>query len=324
MHRYLAPSLIGLLAWTGIAATGADAVPATTPAPTTITASAVGAKPESAVLLPVQVLLSNDFRGFYSLLPAADQAKAEAQWKQAQQQAKANGKQADLAEIDQTLARLLAPDALDSLTKEYEPKLNEVNPQDLSQSLKMAAMFVPMMLAQPQPGQTPEQAQAKKLLSDTLAGILTDASTWVLTAGVNDPKKLRGALEHLIAGAKGLGVTQVADLQALSFGDFLGRLAPLIKEAKLAAAVYDLQIDQFLGSITAKAAEPAAGASPDERTLTVTFTAFGKPYSFPVQVMKQGGAWIISPKNTESLNSMRGMMPMGGEGNDAPANGGMH
>lgn len=341
MRRLIAPSLIGLLAWSGTVVSAADAPPAPTPAPAataagslaTAAAAVVTANPASAVLLPVQVLLSNDFKGFYTLLPAEDKAKAEAQWQQAQLQAKNGQRQSDIADVDALLARLLAPDALDALTKEYEPKLADVNPQDLSQSLKMAGMFVPMLLGQPQPGATPEQIKAKKLLSDSLASMLNDASSWVLTAGLNDPKKLRAALEHLIAGAKGLGVTKVADLQALSFADFLGRLSPLIKETKLAAGAYDIQVDQFLASITAVAADPVAanpgpGASPDERTLSVTFNAFGKPYSFPVQVVKQGAAWIISPKNTEQLNAMRGMMPLGG-GDDnapanAPANGGMH
>ena len=337
MRRFIAPSLIALLAWTGAAISAADAVPAPTPAPAatavsslaTAAAAVITANPASAVLLPVQVLLSNDFKGFYTLLPAEDKAKAEAQWQQAQQQARNGQRQSDIAEVDALLARLLAPDALDALTKEYEPKLADVNPQDLSQSLKMAGMFVPMLLGQPQPGATPEQIQAKKLLSDSLASMLNDASSWVLTAGLNDPKKLRAALEHLIAGAKGLGVTKVADLQALSFADFLGRLSPLIKETKLAAGAYDIQVDQFLASITAVAADPVTGTSPDERTLSVTFNAFGKPYSFPIQVVKQGAAWIISPKNTEQLNAMRGMMPLGGgddaaPANAAPANGGMH
>ena len=308
MRKICVPALLAVLAF--------GAAPVTTiRAAETVEAAAAGT-PESAILLPVKVLRGNDFKGFYQLLPPEDKAKAEADWKKAQDDRKAGAKPKDTSEINALLAKLLAPDAVDQLMKENEPKLAQANPQELSQGLQMAAGFLPMMLGQPQPGQTPEQAKSKQALGAMLQGMLTDASGWILTAGINDPKKLRSATERLVAGARALGVKNVEELQALSFEDFLGRLGPLVKEAKSAAAVYDVQVDGFLDSVKAVAKPALPGAVADERALDVSFTAFGKPYTFPVTVLKKGTNWIISPKNGEQFSGMKQMIP--GAGGDAP------
>jgi hypothetical protein len=305
MRRFLVPAFAAVVAFSSPELVVQAAETAST---------AIAATPEAAVLLPVKVLRSNDFKGFYALMPAADKAKAEAEWKKAQADAKSGAKAKDVDEINQFLAKLLAPDAVDQLTKENESRLAEFKPQEISQGLQMAAGFLPMLLSQPTPGQTPEQAKNKQALAGMLQGMLTDASGWILTAGLNDPKKLRAATEHLVAGAKQLGVKNVDDLQALSFEDFLGRLGPLVLEAKGAASVYDIGVDKFLDSVKAEAAPIAAGAADTQRTLTVGFTAFGKAYSFPVQVEKKDNAWIISPKNGEQLGAVKQIMGGGAPG----------
>ncbi len=276
------------------------------------TPPALATTPESAIQLPVAVLRGNDFKAFYVQLPAEYKAKAEADWKKAQDEAKSGSNAKQAGEMNEMLAKFLAPDAVDKIVKENEPKLAEMNPQEWSQNLQMAAGFLPMLLGQPQPGQTPEQAKTKQALAGMLQGILTDASSWLLTAGINDPKKLRSAVEHLVTGAKALGVKDVTELQKLGFEDFLGRLGPIVKEAKGAAGVYDIQIDGFLDSIKAVATAPVPGASPDERTLDVSFSAFGKPYTFPVNVMRKNGSWTVSPKNAEPFGAMKQMMPGAG------------
>lgn len=306
----IAPALLALAAW-GVA----PAVYAADEIKPVVIAGVDSSTPESAVLLPVRVLRGNDFRGVYDLLSAEDKAKAAADWKKAQEQSKTGAKGSQIAEFNQTLSKLLSPTAVEDLYKETEPKLATINPQETAQALQMAAGFLPMMLGQAQPGQTPEQTKNKQALGAMLQGMLTDASSWVLTAGINDPKKLHSAIEHLVAGAKALGVKDAAELQALPFEEFIGRLGPIIKEAKLSAGVYDVGIDAFLDSVKATAAPAAAGAPATERSLSVSFSAFGKPYTFPVAVTLKDGHWIISPKNGEQFGAMKQMM--GAQGGDA-------
>ena len=315
----IAPALLTLAVW------GAAPVVMAADAPKAgIVAGIDTSKPESAVLVPARILRANDFRGIYDLLSAEEKAKAAAEWKKAQEQAKTGAKE-DVNEINDLLAKLLSPTAVDDLFKEAEPKLATINPEETSQALQMAAGFLPMMLGQAQPGQTAEQTKNKQALAAMLQGMLTDASGWVLTAGINDPKKLRSAIEALVGGAKALGVKNAAELQALPFDEFIGRLGPIVKQAKAAAGVYDVGIDAFLDSVKATATPVAAGATAVERALSVSFTAFGKPYTFPVTVVQKDGHWIISPKNGDQFGAMKQMMPggmpMGGEGEGADAGG---
>ena len=316
----LVPAVLALVAWgTAPVIMAADA-----PKPTII-AGVDSATPESAILVPVRVLRANDFSGVYALLSPEEKTKAAAEWKKAQDQAKTGAKEKDVNQLNELLGKLLSPTAVDDLFKEAEPKLATINPQETSQALQMAAGFLPMMLGQAQPGQTPEQTKNKQALAAMLQGMLTDASGWVLTAGINDPKKLRSAIESLVAGAKALGVKNAAELQALPFEEFIGRLGPIVKQAKTAAGVYDVGIDAFLDSVKATATQAAAGAAANERALSVSFTAFGKPYTFPVTVLQKDGHWIISPKNGEQFGAMKQMipggMPMGGEAEGADAGG---
>lgn len=316
------PALLALATWGNVSA----AVAADTAVKPTAPAMIVGVDtttPESAILLPARVLHANDFRGIYDLLSPEEKAKAAAEWSKAQEQSKTGVKQKDVNDLNELLSKLLSPTAVDDLFKETEPKLASINPQETSQALQMAAGFLPMMLGQAQPGQTPEQTKNKQAMAAMLQGILTDASGWVLSAGLNDPKKLRSAIESLVAGAKTLGVKSAAELQALPFEEFIGRLGPIVKQAKTAAGIYDIGIDAFLDSVKATATPAMAGAAVTERVLAVTFTAFGKPYTFPVTVVLKDGHWVISPKNGEQFGAMKQMIPGGmSMGNDAPADAG--
>ena len=319
MRRNLIPSLLAILASSAFSG-GTSVVYAADPVAKSTPAAVAGIDatlPESAILLPAKVLRGNDFKAFFQTLPSEDRTKAENDWKETQAKAK-SGTPKDLSQVNEMLAKLLAPDAVEAMFKETEPKLADIKPDEIAQQMQMGAAFIPMMFSQPSPGQTPEQTKNKQMLGAMLSGIMTDASTWVPTAGLNDPKKLRSAIEHLVAGAKSLGVKNIEELQALPFEEFLGRVGPLVKEAKAAAGVYDVQVDAFLDSIKAVPAAAPAAAAPEDKSLTMTCTIFGKPYSIPVLVTKKDGHWVVSPKNGEAFGAMQKMMGGGG----APAGGG--
>lgn len=304
MRRFIAPALALVL--------GMSAVVAADPAPKLPDPK----DPTSAIMTPVALLRSNDFKGFYELMPAEDQAKAQAEWDKARTETAAGkaseGKDSEgkMAEFNAFMAKCLAPDAVDQLMLEAEPKLVDMKPDEVSQGLQMMGAMLPMMAMQGQGGKKadPEQQQ----LMGAVGGMMMDASQWVLTAGIDDPKKLRSAIEKLVAGAKALGVKDSKDLQALPLDEFLGRLGPVVKEMKAALAIYDLQLDPLLDSVKA-----TAKGEGNERSLAVSFKAFGKPYALPVKVELKDGHWMVSPKNAKGLP---GGNPMGGDaGGENPA-----
>ena len=97
------------------------------------------ATPESAVLLPVQVLRNDDFKGFFRSLPAEDQAKAEAQWTDARTHLSPQ----EAKRFNETMALLLAPDAVEQLLALAQPRLQEMNPQKMSQEVAMFSGLLP-------------------------------------------------------------------------------------------------------------------------------------------------------------------------------------
>ncbi len=267
--------------------------------------------PEAPILLTAKALKDNDFKQFFLSLPAADQAQAEKSWKDAQ----TNPAAKDGKEFDDAMAKLLAPDAVDQLMTQVEPQLKAFDPQQTSQMMMMMSGFLPMLLQNGPDGKPKALTPELKHTITMLQSIITDAAQWIPTANVNDPEKLRSAFGHIVAAAKALDIKDTKALRALPLTEVLGRVGPLVKELKQALAVYDLQADDFLGSITAKSAGEG-----DTRTLTVGFKAFGRGYETPITVERQGTKWVLSKDNASGFDAFGKMFNQGG-GAPAPAAG---
>ncbi|MBA3707571.1 MAG: hypothetical protein H0W83_01980 [Planctomycetes bacterium] len=264
-------------------------------------------KPEAAVLLPASVLRHNDFKSFFAALPAEEQTKAELEWKKAQ----ANPDAKDTKQFDLAMEKLLAPDAVDQFMAQIEPQLKAIDTKGLSENLKMISGLLPMFLQQSQ-AQAGASAEAQQKNIAMVQSLMSDAADWLLKSGVEDPVKLRTAIGHLVAGAKSLNVADAKALQALPLTDVLDRFGPMVDEIKQAVAVYDLQVDGFLDSITA-----TSNGTGDTRQLDVGFSAFGRSYQIPVKVENKGGKWSVSSDNGAGLGDLTKMV--GGPGFAPPA-----
>ncbi len=314
MRRFLAPSLAAVLIAGGVAPLSA----ADAGAPGAAAAAAVSdASPESAVLAVAQVLRSNDLKGFFAKLPATEQAKAKADWVKTQEKMRANPNDPDAGSFERMIDQLVAPDAEQKMLAEAEPKLHTIDPQELSQQMGMAAAFLPMMLQQPQPGMTTEQAKNRQALGGVLTGVIQDMAGWVLEAGIDSPDKLKLAVHALAEGGKALNVKSGAELRALPFEQFLERMSPMLVHGKAAAAVYGIEVDKFLESVTAK-----ASGTGDARSLQVGFTAFGRAHELPLPVVKKDGKWVVKEDAFGAFKQMLGGGPgMGGPGMGGPGGG---
>jgi hypothetical protein len=263
--------------------------------------------PEGAVLPAVKALHDNDFKALFALMPAEDQAKAQDGWKQSQ----TNPDPKSDAQFDQMLGQLLDPKAVDNLAAQAEPQLKTMDLTKTSQGIMAMSGLLPMLAAQNGKQLTPDDQKGLAMVQN----LLNDVAAWIPKSGINDDKKLRDALEHVVAGAKALGVKDSKELHALAFDDLLTRVGPMLKELKSALAVYDLQADKLLESVKATSAGDG-----DQRTLTVSFTAFGRPYETPVKVQKVNGKWVMANGAPAGLDAFKGMLP--GLPGAAPAGGG--
>jgi hypothetical protein len=265
--------------------------------------------PESALLPAVKALRDNDFKALFATLPPEQQTQAQAEWKKAQATPDAKGD----ASFDRFLGQLLDPNAVDNLMAQAEPQLKGIDLVKAQQGLMALSGMLPLFAQQGGKPLSPDDVKGMTVAQ----GLLGDVAAWIPKSGITDAKKLREAIEHLVAGAKKLGVKDAKELHALAFDEALGRLGPMLAELKGALAVYDLQADQFLDSVKA-----AGAGDGDQRTLNVSFTAFAHPYEVPLKVQKVNGAWVLAKDpGPSALDTFKGMLPAlplgGGDGEGA-------
>jgi len=246
--------------------------------------------PESAVTIPATALKSNDFLSLFKALPAADQAKAKAEW----DANRGNMSPSDKAEFNENLQRFLAPDAVDVIVAQAEPNLAELNPAEMAAGVQMFGGMMAMQMAQ-----DPKTKEQGALLQQ----LVMDVSAWLPTSGIEQPAKLRQAVTHFVNGVKMLGIKNADEFAALELEELLARAGRSSAEMKKSLLVYGLNLDGLLGSI---AITNLAGTG-NARTGTLTFTAFGNPYKLPVDLKQKDGFWVFdTDKAAAALAPMTG------------------
>ncbi len=254
----------------GLAAYGGEAPPAPAAEP----APAPG--PEDAVLGPVRALRANDGQALLKCWPDKQQERAAADWAEAAN--KPGDNQWQNRFIDQALATATAADGATQVAQFISPFvgrfLGESRPDETVGALARA------LLAD---GLETEQTAALKPVRDAIAA-------WREEVDLAEPERLNQACEHLVAAIKALDVKDTAALKALDLQTALTRASGSLAALKLALSAFDLDVDAFLDSV--KVAEVTGEG--DARTLTVTYTAFGKDLTMPVKATLKDGRWFIA------------------------------
>jgi hypothetical protein len=256
------------------------------------------ASPEFVVAAPVEALRTNDILALFKSMPEADQAKAKTEWTDKA----AAMSPTERAEVDEKLALLLSPGAVDTLMAIVEPNLKQINPQEAAGMLQMFGGMAAMQLAQ-----EPSMAVA----GQNLQKLVMDLATWLPTSGIEDPVKMRQAIGSVVDAAKALGVATSDELFALDLETFLTRGGAAVKEAKKTLAPYGIDVDAFLASISLVNVKGEG----DKRTGDLKFTAFAHDYLFPMPLVKKDGKWVFDEQELQqSLAPMMGGMMGGGGG----------
>jgi hypothetical protein len=228
----------------------------------------------------VTALRTNDLAGAYLLLTPTDQARAEREW---QLQATARDAYVDM-QLNVVLTMANEPNGVELLTNLIKPQLAQVNPQILSNQVNEIAGFLGMAAATQQPGTTPSLDYAG------LNTWLKDVAAFIPQADLTNPTKLSQAMGHLVNAIRATTLRDAAEARNLNLEQLLKRISPALADAKQALAVYDIQVNALLESFTFTLSE----LTPHSGTLTISFTALGKPRSFPVKLVIKNGSWQLT------------------------------
>lgn len=150
--------------------------------------------------------------------------------------------EADRKRFNEHFAPLLAPDAVDKIMAELEPKLAEAKPQ-LAGLVSMGTGAMQLSISESALSES-EKTAANKVIASLQA--------WAGKVDLADPKRARRAVSALVDAAKALEVRTPEEVAALSYEQLLDKFGICFAGFKKALLAYELDLDATLASVRAK------------------------------------------------------------------------
>ena len=185
----------------------------------------------------------------------------------------------DRAEFAEKLARVTAPDAVDTLMAEIEPELEKARPQ-VPGALLMGIGAMQLAVASPESELTEEQ---RAVLQDALPGI----QHWASSTDFLSSATMRDALTLLTDAARRAGIQNLDQLMALPLDEVLYRGGTVLAAAKEAVRLYGIDLDAVADSLRVDVIE-IDGETARVRT---TITLFDAPVWAEHDLVLVEGRW---------------------------------
>ena len=186
---------------------------------------------------------------------------------------------ADRAQFAEGIAKVMAPDAVEKLMAEIEPRLVEARPQAPG-ALMMGLGALQVAITSPQ---TELSADQRVALQSALPGI----QRWASTTDFLSSKSVRQALTLITQAARNTGVSNLDQLKMLSFEEVLARAGNVLAASKKALGIYGLDLDAIAGSMQVQV---LANDGQNAR-VRATFTVFDAPISSEHDLVLVDGRW---------------------------------
>jgi hypothetical protein len=183
------------------------------------------------------------------------------------------------AKFAEHLAKLSAPDAVDKLMAEIEPKLVEVRPQAPA-AVMMGLGALQMAVLSKDSDLTPEQRAS---LQQALPGL----QQWASTTDFLSSLSMRQALTLISDAVRGTGVRSVDELKQMSFEQVLAKAETVFAAGKQALLIYGLDVNAIVDSLQVDVVE-INGTKARVRT---TVTVFDAPISSEHELVLLEGRW---------------------------------
>lgn len=265
-----------LLATTGSALPGS--IHAGSPSATAIAASAAYAPdPARQALDVVRLLRNNDLGGaLVASLPPQRYAELRAEF---EEQRRKPISDAQRAEFEEKLARITAPDAVDSFMAELEPRLQQLGLQ-AEGGILMALGGLHMAVNSPQSDLTDEQRA-------TLRQMLPGLERWIIGTSFFSRDSARSAITLLVDAARGTGVRSLDELRALPLEDALAHAGRIFGASKQALRVYGIDVDEILASARFEVLDIEG----EKARIRAEVTVFGAPVAREHSLVLINGRW---------------------------------
>lgn len=264
---------LSLLACLGLAP---QTLPAQTSTPLAMS-SVAAADPSLQLQELVRQFRSNDLAGLVrGSLPPEHYQQLLDKYELARQKPISESQRAEFAEGVQ---KLIAPDAVDRMMAEIEPKLRERAAQSEGMIL-MGLGALNMALASPNSDLTGEQ---RTMLKRALPGI----EAWIIHTDFFSVDTLREALTLLADAARRTGISELDQLRMLSLDQVLAHGNRMLAASKQAVKLYGIDLD----AIAASARMEVLEINGDQARVRTTVTVFDAPLHAEQDLVLVSGRW---------------------------------
>jgi hypothetical protein len=188
------------------------------------------------------------------------------------------------AEFEEKFGRLVAPDAVDELMAEIEPKLEQARPSAPG-ALLMAFGAAQMALNSPDTELTDDQRAALK-------SVLPGAQRWASQTDFLDSASMRQALTLLTNAGRNIGISSLDQLKALPLEAVLDRAGTLLAATKQAVRLYGIDLNAVADSLRVE----LLAIDGDTARVRTTITLFDAPVWADHELVLVDGRWYGSKR----------------------------
>ena len=243
-----------------------------------------GAKagPQQTVQRSIELTRSGDIAGLIEhMLPPAEFARVKAEWNDRKNDEEPSEEQRQ--KFAEMMAKLTAPDAVDTIYAEIEPDIRQFDAQYQKQMPTIVSMgrgYLRGLVQQSQELTASEKEQANSVI-EALA-------QWVEKTRFTDPERVRKALAIISETARQLDLKTLDQARALDFDQSAPKMQIAFDGLKKVLEVYDFSIDQTLDSVNTELVSNEG----DKASVKISYTLLGTPLETRSEMVRIDNRWF--------------------------------
>ena len=260
----------------------------------TSVASAGASGPEQTIQRSVALARESNIAGLVEqLLPPAEFVRMKTDWV-----TKVDATPADAAakaRFAETMTKLTADDAVETIYKEIEPEIRQFDAQYQQQIPTLVAMgrgYMKGLVQQSQELSASEKEQA--------ANIIEAIASWVEKTRFTDPDLVKKTLGVVTKTARELNLKSLDEARSLSFEQSAPKLQVGFDGLKKVLEVYGFSINQALDSASTK----LVSSSGDNAVVKISYTLLGIPLEATTEMVRIDDHWY-SKDTIEKLKARK-------------------
>lgn len=239
------------------------------------------AGPAETVQRSVELVRQSDLAGLIEhMLPPEEFARVKTEWNLRKDKAEPTAE--ERAQFEESMKKLTAENAAETLYAEFEPDIRQFDAQYQTQIPAMVGMgntYLQGLVRQSQNLSASEKEQA--------ANVINTLSTWVKETRFTDPALVKKALAVITDGAKALDIKTLDEARALNFEQAAPKFKIAFSSLKKVFDVYGFSIDQTLSTVKVE----VLSITGDTASLKVSYDLLGTPLETTTEMVRINDRW---------------------------------